>query len=105
MAVLTPAQIAERIALYERYAAAQAKLADIDANLPTEAPPSLAVTWTRGSLTEEEARATFVVLRAWTPLRKAMLADAEKELADAEAAVLKFERGEEVEVAGTEVSG
>lgn len=96
MPALDRQQIAERIALYERLREATDKFEIIEANLPVEAPVMLAVSWVNGDMTEEEKRATFVVKRAWQPLRKAMLADAQKELDDAEAAVLAFERGDEV---------
>lgn len=95
MPLLDQTQIAERIALYEKLSAAMLKLEALSTSLPEEAPSDLGVAWDRGN-EETERRVTFVVSRAWGALRKATLADAEKELAEAEAAVLKFESGEEV---------
>lgn len=108
MPVLDKDQIAERIALYQAYHDAVAKLDGLSAAMPEEAPARLVVTWgeTPGRFTaSEEAeemefaprqRVRFVVQRTWASLRKAVMADAEKELADAEGAVLAFERGDEV---------
>ncbi|MBI1316383.1 hypothetical protein GC167_05925 [bacterium] len=108
MPVLNQAQIAERIALYQAYHDAVAKLNGLAAALPEQPPERFVVTWgaTPGKFTaSEEAeeaefaprqRVRFVIQRAWSTLRKAVLADAEKELADAEGAVLAFERGDEV---------
>lgn len=99
MPLLTQEQIAERIALYQALSDAIAKLAALSAALPEEAPTDLAVSWYERVAETSDApdRVTFVVSRAWGALRKATLADAEKELADAEAAVLKFEAGEETD--------
>lgn len=105
MPVLNAAQLDERIALYQTYRDAVAKLDGLIASLPEECPKDLRVAWgfQDGASEADEIefaprqRTRFVVKRAWPALRKAVIADAEKELADAEAAVLKFERGEEVE--------
>lgn len=111
MPVLNAQQLDERIALYKTYRDAVAKLDGLIASLPEAAPEQLVVTWgvdlrRGGALTQSEtdaevafaprARVRFVTQRAWPALRKAVIADAEKELADAEQAVLAFERGEDV---------
>lgn len=106
MPVLNAQQLDERIALYTAYRAAVAKLDGLIAALPEECPKDLRVTW--GDLNVEaetnvevefapRQRTRFIIQRAWGSLRKAVIADAEKELADAEQAVLKFEQGEDVE--------
>lgn len=106
MPVLNAQQLDERIALYQAYRDAVAKLDGLAAALPVEPPSDLRITWgdlNVESATEEEIqfaprqRVRFIVKRAWKSLREATLKDAEKELADAEAAVLKFEQGDEVE--------
>lgn len=95
MPLLSQEQIAERIELYKRYHEAISKLAITAAAMPEECP-ALSVQSPELS-PEAELRVAFVIRRAWPALRKAVLADAEKELADAEGAVLAFERGENVE--------
>lgn len=98
MHALTQEQIGERIALYQRYAEAQAKYAEVEAAMPVEAPSDIRVDWFEkvSALSDASERTTFVVRRAWPALRKAVLSDAKKELDEAEQAVLKFERGEDV---------
>lgn len=105
MPALTAQQLDERIALYRAYRDAVAKLDGLISSLPEECPKDLRVGWgdvnVEPTTTEEVAyaprqRTRFIVQRAWPSLRKAVIADAEKELADAEAAVLAFERGDEV---------
>lgn len=94
MPLLNQEQIAERIALYQKLSGALARVAELDAALPAEAPEGMLLTRLPAHVS---ARCAFVVRRAWPSLRKAVMADAEKELAEAEAAVLKFEAGEEVD--------
>lgn len=94
MALLSKEQIDERIALYQKLNDALKHFADLDAALPMEAPRDMLLTQLPGYVS---ARCASVVRRAWPGLRKAVMADAEKELADAEALVLAFEAGEEVE--------
>lgn len=95
MAALSKEQIAERIALYERYNDAITKMAQVEAEMPEACPEDFVVASDAMSYNALN-RTLFVVKRAWPALRSAVLADAKKELDDAEAAVLKFERGEEV---------
>lgn len=95
MSVLNQEQIAERIALYQRYNEAITKLAQTTSQMPEAAPDDFIVAC-EGMEYNALNRTLFVIRRAWPSLRKAVLADAEKELADAEQAVLKFETGEEV---------
>lgn len=105
MPVLNAQQLDERIALYKAYRDAVAKLDGLIAALPEECPKDLRVAWgfRDGESEADEiefaprARTRFIVQRAWGSLRKAVIADAEKELADAEQAVLKFEQGDEVQ--------
>lgn len=93
MALLTIEQIEERIALYRRYSDAQARLAKVAADVPETVPPQFNIEWEMMT-SDAVRRVEFVITRAWPALRKAVLADAQKELDDAEAAVHKFETGE-----------
>lgn len=110
MPALSQADIAFRLELYKRYSDALELLAGMSAVMPEGPPAKLVVTWGErpGTFTPaeeaEEAqfaprqRTRFVVQRAWAALRKAVLADAEKALADVERDVIKFEDGESVEM-------
>ena len=105
MPLLTPEQIEERIALYERYAAALAKYATVERTVPVAFPRFIEFEWeydaarTVGEAADAERRVLFVMERTWPALRAAVLKDAKKELDEAEAAVVAFERGDEVKVA------
>lgn len=95
MPALTKEQIDERLNLYSAYRDALTKVEEVAAEMPEEFPSDFVLaceSMNYGALN----RAMFVVKRAWPSLRKAVLADAEKELALAEEAVVHFERGEEV---------
>lgn len=108
MPALSKADVEFRLALYTRYNEALARFEGVNATMPEAPPEGLVVTWgerfgayTDAELAEEETfaprrRTKSVVSRTWGALRKAVLADSEKELAEAEEAVLAFERGDEV---------
>lgn len=98
MPLLTQEQIAERLALYTRYSEAIEKFEQVSGAMPDECPPDIELSC-RSIMPHSmiERRVAFVVRRAWPALRKAVLADALKEVDEAEAAVRKFEAGEDTD--------
>lgn len=99
--LLTPEEVEARLKLYTDLRDALNELNALQNSVPEVCPSDLEVISEKRLLSDDaERRATFVVRRAWPALRKAMLADAQKKVDDAEAAVKAFEAGEEVKTDG-----
>ena len=90
--LLSAEEIDARIKLYSDLREAMTEFIELEGQIPSEAPPGMMLTQMAGNVSE---RAAFVISRAWPSLRKAMLADAQKKIDECEAAVRRFETGEE----------